>query len=113
MGNALLGASALAFALDVLPPRARGLGIGLFRCAGDLGAGCATVSIRPFPRCGSSVFCSNEAPRGGSWDLAFPAAPAIGQSPACIHIPSLSATLSPSATGLMMRVACLHIPFHH
>ena len=37
VGNAIIGASPSAYAIDVLPPEATGLGIGIFRSAGDLG----------------------------------------------------------------------------
>ena len=37
VGNALRSAALVAYALDVLPPASRGVGIGLLRCAGDLG----------------------------------------------------------------------------
>ena len=39
VGNALRSAALVAYALDVLPPASRGVGIGLLRCAGDLGGG--------------------------------------------------------------------------
>jgi hypothetical protein len=43
-GNALRSAALVAYALDVLPPASRGVGIGLLRCAGDLGKGYAIVT---------------------------------------------------------------------
>lgn len=45
VGNALRSAALVAYALDVLPPASRGVGIGLLRCAGDLGARCLLPSI--------------------------------------------------------------------
>jgi hypothetical protein len=38
MGTAIIGASPAAYAADVMPADAAGLGLGIYRCAGDLGA---------------------------------------------------------------------------
>ena len=38
VGTAIIGASPAAFAADIMPPGAAGLGLGIYRCAGDLGA---------------------------------------------------------------------------
>lgn len=37
MGTAIIGASPAAYAADVMPADAAGLGLGIYRCAGDLG----------------------------------------------------------------------------
>ena len=39
VGNAGFGPIPSVYAIDVLPPEHRGLGIGVFRSAGDFGAG--------------------------------------------------------------------------
>jgi hypothetical protein len=41
VGTAIIGASPAAFAADIMPKGAAGLGLGIYRCAGDLGAFCA------------------------------------------------------------------------
>ena len=38
VGTAIIGASPAAYAADVMPKDAAGLGLGIYRCAGDLGA---------------------------------------------------------------------------
>lgn len=38
VGTAIIGASPAAFAADIMPAGAAGLGLGIYRCAGDLGA---------------------------------------------------------------------------
>ncbi len=47
-GNALRSAGLTAYALDILPPPARGLGVGLLRCAGDVGGFETYKSTRRF-----------------------------------------------------------------
>ena len=37
VGTAIIGASPAAFAADIMPAGAAGLGLGIYRCAGDLG----------------------------------------------------------------------------
>ena len=37
MGTAIIGQSPAAYAADVMPSDAAGLGLGIYRCAGDLG----------------------------------------------------------------------------
>ena len=38
VGTAIIGASPAAYAADVMPKESAGLGLGIYRCAGDLGA---------------------------------------------------------------------------
>lgn len=49
VGDALKAAALGAFLLDVLPPPVRGLGIGIFRSAGDIGAPRRSLSTHPPP----------------------------------------------------------------
>lgn len=37
VGTAIIGASPAAYAADVMPKESAGLGLGIYRCAGDLG----------------------------------------------------------------------------
>ena len=37
LGNACIGASPVAYASDIMPPRLGGFGLGMYRCAGDVG----------------------------------------------------------------------------
>ena len=37
IGNACIGASPVAYAADVVPANLGGFGLGMYRCAGDLG----------------------------------------------------------------------------
>jgi len=37
VGNACIGASPVAYAADVIPANLGGFGLGMYRCAGDLG----------------------------------------------------------------------------
>ncbi len=37
VGNACIGASPVAYAADVMPANLGGFGLGMYRCAGDLG----------------------------------------------------------------------------
>ena len=37
IGNACIGASPVAYAADVMPAKLGGFGLGMYRCAGDIG----------------------------------------------------------------------------
>ena len=47
VGNGVFGPVPAVYAIDVLPPELRGLGVGVFRSAGDFGAQpqCSTSSV--------------------------------------------------------------------
>ena len=54
MGTAIIGASPAAYAADVMPADAAGLGLGIYRCAGDLGA----LSVQLTFAKASALFCT-------------------------------------------------------
>lgn len=55
VGTAIIGQSPAAYAADVMPADAAGLGLGIYRCAGDLGATVTLASHKsiqnPFSSC--------------------------------------------------------------
>lgn len=47
VGTAIIGASPAAYAADVMPKDAAGLGLGIYRCAGDLGENIRLFQLHP------------------------------------------------------------------
>jgi hypothetical protein len=46
VANSFIGATPAAFAADVMPQSVSGFGLGMFRCAGDIGAYCHLARIK-------------------------------------------------------------------
>ena len=46
VANSFIGATPAAFAADVMPQSVSGFGLGMFRCAGDIGAYCYLARIK-------------------------------------------------------------------
>ena len=47
LSNACMGASPVAYATDVMPTKLGGFGLGMYRCAGDIGRQCKSIHASP------------------------------------------------------------------
>ena len=53
VGNACIGASPVAYAADVMPANLGGFGLGMYRCAGDLGM----IALLAVCKCSMPALC--------------------------------------------------------